>query len=151
MKGDPTTRFWAKVKRTRSCWLWLGALNSQGYGNFRIRKGSDGTVLAHVFAYQLLVGPIPEGKESDHVCRIRRCIRPSKRHVEMVSHRTNMLRGLGASGMNARRTHCKHGHRYTKISSYYRPKKGRVCRLCTKAHNERRKGSRHEQERSRSH
>ena len=53
-------------------------------------------VLVHRLAYETLVGPIPEGLESDHLCRNHPCIRP--RHIEPVTHAVNGQRGVHVKG-----------------------------------------------------
>lgn len=77
-------RFWAKVDKTSNpdgCWLWTGALQTDGYGSFAVPAGfhseKKSTVLAHRFAYTLLYGPIPTGHGVLHKppCDIKRCIR----------------------------------------------------------------------------
>ena len=67
-------RFWLKVEKSDGCWLWGGAIAAAtGYGRF---EGWG----AHQHAYVLNAGPIPEGKVIDHLCRVRRCVRPD--HLE---------------------------------------------------------------------
>jgi len=44
-------RFWAKVDRSKSCWLWLGARSWNGYALFAM--GRQGKLLAHRYAYEL--------------------------------------------------------------------------------------------------
>src|SRR6266540_83148 len=63
-RGDPIANFWAKVHRRGDddCWLWAGYVNRDGYGKFVYQDGQ----LAYRFAYQMLVGPIPDGHEVDH-------------------------------------------------------------------------------------
>lgn len=97
-------RFLKKVTIGRNCWRWRGAL-AKGYG----RYWQAGAVRqAHVFAYEQCVGPITEGAELDHLCRVRSCVNP--RHVEPVEHRENILRGESPPAQQARRTHCRNGH-----------------------------------------
>jgi hypothetical protein len=73
------------------CWDWTGSLNGDGYGKTYV----DGTLLlVHRFAYELLVGPIPEGMTLDHLCRNRACLRPS--HLEPVTVAENLRRGHAA-------------------------------------------------------
>lgn len=133
LRGEPPeVRFWAKVDKNGpgGCWLWTGALAS-GYGVL----GIDGrNVFAHRFAYELLIGPIPEGLTLDHLCRIRRCCNPS--HLEIVTRGENVLRGEGPTARHARKTHCKRGHPFDEANTYRTPK-GRHCRACRRLHEER--------------
>lgn len=98
-------RFWSKVDAFGVCWEWTAA-TAQGYGRFGV--GSK-VVLAHRWAWQSLVGPIPEGVELDHLCRNRACVNPD--HLEPVPHAVNVRRGFG--GWNtAAKTQCPQGHPY---------------------------------------
>src|SRR5262249_28130164 len=54
------------------CWLWTGTLRN-GYGSFDMRHRGAGVLYAHRFVYETLVGPIPEGLQIDHLCRVRCC------------------------------------------------------------------------------
>ena len=81
------------------CWLWIGAINENGYGLFW-HEGKWGK--AHRASYELYVGPIPQGRELDHLCRIRRCV--NWVHVEPVTRRVNLLRGDTIVAENARKT-----------------------------------------------
>src|SRR5687767_3511182 len=64
---DPETRFWAKVQKTEECWLWIGAVNAQGYGSFRYARRVG---KAHRFSYEIHRGAIPAGLTLDHLCRV---------------------------------------------------------------------------------
>jgi len=69
-----TERFWEKVEKTDTCWLWTGSVTkSGGYGQLSIHNRP---VRAHRFAYELIVGPIPEGLRVCHHCDVPRCVRP---------------------------------------------------------------------------
>ena len=88
------------------CWLWAGTLvEPSGYGVFAVKRKS---VQAHRVSYEIHVGPIPEGLQLDHLCRVRCCVNPA--HLEPVTHRENGLRGVGICAGFARRTHCLNGH-----------------------------------------
>lgn len=105
------------------CWLWTASLRG-GYGQF----GVDGTTrAAHRVVYEMLVGAVPDGLELDHTCRVRSCVNPS--HLEPVTHRENVLRGEGHGAVNARKTHCLHGHELDGVN-VYRYGVGRHCKAC---------------------
>jgi len=106
------------------CWLWTAGMRG-GYGRLVV----DGRKLhAHSVAYRLFKGEPPEGTEIDHLCRVRACVNPQ--HLEAVSHRTNVLRGVGLAAMQIRRTRCPYGHEYVVI----RRSSGRVRRDCRECH-----------------
>jgi hypothetical protein len=90
-------RFWPKVQKTDGCWLWTGA-KSKGYGSFRPDNKTNGW--AHRFAYELLVGPIPDGLHIDHLCRVPACVNPA--HMEIVTLVENVLRGNSIPAVRAR-------------------------------------------------
>lgn len=117
-------RFWEKVEETEGCWLWNGYHGGMGYGQFWITPGRP--IGAHRFAYQLLVGPIPDDFDIDHLCRNPRCVNP--KHLEPVSHRENMRRSKAA-----RKMACKLGHDWTNPKNVYIRKGGqRWCAECAR-------------------
>jgi hypothetical protein len=102
--GKPARRTWRcghnrripprySVDPSTGCWIWLGTRNSEGYGQIRERLdgGRGRTVKAHRFMYERLVGPIPVGRQLDHLCRNRACVNPV--HLEPVDNATNTQRG----------------------------------------------------------
>jgi len=107
------------------CWVWTAALNNGGYGLVRL----DGrTRRAHRVVYELLVGPIPEGLELDHLCRNHACVNPD--HLEPVTHGENIRRGLNGFAL---RGLCRSGrHDITDPANIYLfPGAGRrTCRPC---------------------
>ena len=100
----PDERFWVRVDKTETCWLWTAA-RTDGYGRFRL---ADRMAYAHRFAHELLVGPIPDDREIDHLCRVRHCVNPA--HMELVTSRENTLRGEGHAARNAAMALCPKGH-----------------------------------------
>lgn len=119
-------RFWSKVNKTHFCWEWTASRHPDGYGHF----GINGRIMgAHRWAFEQERFPIPEGFELDHLCRNRACVRPD--HLEVVSHKTNLLRGVGVGAKNRDKTHCKNGHEFTLENTYRRSDNGgRKCRTC---------------------
>ena len=119
-------RFEALVRKTPGCWLWLGAIGSKGYPQFRFEGR---TQPAHRVAHVLARGPIPDGFEVDHLCRTPLCVRPS--HLEAVPPAVNNLRSGSASSRNARKACCPRGHEYDAENTYVHPATGwRRCRRC---------------------
>lgn len=128
MRGTLDERFFSKVWFTDGCWLWIGAMYSNGYGHFATSSPRKDH-LAHRFAYERLVGSIPVGLTLDHLCRNRACVRPD--HLEPVTQEVNNRRGMGASGRHFRATHCPKGHPYDGENLYIRPDgMGRGCKEC---------------------
>lgn len=120
-------RFWSKATPGEDCWLWTGCLGGHGYGTLWM---NGATRYAHRLIYEALVGPIPEGLELDHLCRVRHCVNPA--HLEPVTHKVNQLRGTSPMADSARKTHCLRGHPLSGPNLYLRPDgKGRQCRACT--------------------
>lgn len=136
-------RLWNKVVKGPSendCWGWTDILSEAGYAYFAVggRKGSK--FLAHRLLYELVVGPIPNGKELDHLCRNRWCVRPD--HQQPVTRHTHILRGETIAARNAAVTHCPQGHPYNIFNTYYYHGQ-RYCRACNNIlRRERRKGVR---------
>jgi hypothetical protein len=113
-----SARWWAKFERDpiTGCLLWTGTVNKHGYGRSKGNGPAEGEVYVHRIVYLLLVGPIPEGQELDHVkergCAYRNCAEVS--HLEPVTHGENQRRSVRAI--------CKWGH----------VKEGRTCRMCNR-------------------
>ena len=122
-RGGPKTRpeaerFWEKVVKTETCWLWTGAKASKyGHGKFMSQRKNT---KAHRWAYEALVGPIPVGLTIDHLCRVPACVNPA--HLEPVTLAENLRR------QGAAQTHCKNGHPLSGDNVYTHG--GRHCRIC---------------------
>ncbi len=92
LHGDPLRiglmtleeRFWRKVSKDGaegSCWMWTAGRFLTGYGQFKQAGGR--TTYAHRVAWELDIGPIPDGLHLHHRCGVRRCVNPS--HLELLT------------------------------------------------------------------
>ena len=112
------------------CWIWQGYVLPTGYGQLIIRQRKW---RAHRYMWTMMRGPIPDGLDLDHLCRNRLCINPQ--HLEPVTRRENLLRGEGFAGVNARKTHCAHGHPFDGLNTGRRTgRSGRFCLACSREH-----------------
>lgn len=118
-------RFLSYVRKNEGdgCWLWMGALDSNGYGIFN-SQGVNGKVSekAHRFSYLLNTGEIIGDLQLDHLCRVRPCVRPD--HLEPVTSAENNRRKPGF------RTICKDGHLLTEENVYRKANGARCCVTC---------------------
>ncbi len=82
------------------CWVWLLPLTRKGYALMHSPERKR-RVSAHRYFYERFIGPIPEGLQIDHLCRVRHCVNPS--HLEPVTNRENQMRGARAKLSDADR------------------------------------------------
>jgi hypothetical protein len=74
------------------------------------------------------VGPVPVGKQIDHLCRVTLCVNPE--HLEPVTCLENLLRGRTVNAANAAKTACVNGHPFDADNTYVAPDGTRECRIC---------------------
>src|SRR3990167_3848484 len=110
-----------------ACINWDGAKTHAGYGQ---RKIGGKVKYVHRLAYEASCGAIPDGLQIDHLCRNPLCINPQ--HLDAVTCRENIIRGIGRSALNARKTRCKNGHPFIPSNIYSRPRGGRTCKICAR-------------------
>lgn len=123
-------RFWSKVEKTSTCWIWHGA-RMKTYGHALFKPDGQNNVGAYRYSYELHRGPIAEDLVVDHLCRVPWCVNPD--HLELVSSGTNVLRGIGPGAINKRKTHCIRGHEFAGDNLRITPQGGRICRECERA------------------
>lgn len=123
-RRDPIERFFSMVDAMGDCWEWTGHLHRLGYGQFAPSHGVN--VSAHKFAYEALVGAVPDGLELDHLCRNRGCVNPD--HLEPVTHSLNVQRAW----WNRSRTNpsCRRGHPFTPENTGRQKNGSRYCKAC---------------------
>lgn len=81
-----------KVRKTETCWFFMGARHSAGYGVFRQDKK---LYYCHRVAYEAVKGPIMEDKFITHVCNNTACCNPE--HLTAGTQSENM-RYMGRCG-----------------------------------------------------
>lgn len=89
-------RIWDRVSvpsDQSQCWTWQGHLDQGGYGRLTMDGGHRALKRrAHRCMYELLVGPIPDGLQLDHLCSNPSCVNPT--HLEPVTNRENTIRSF---------------------------------------------------------
>ncbi len=128
-------RFWSKIKTSNihsyngtPCLEWTAFIDPNGYGKFKL---NGKTKRAHRLSYEESKGKIPDGLVMNHICRTRHCVNPD--HLEAITQQENCQKGIAGfvGGLKQRlKTHCPHGHPYSKENTYVYPNGSRECRIC---------------------
>lgn len=114
------------------CWEWQSCKDAGGYGRFCDKRVCKP---AHVWIWELTNGPKMEGYDIDHLCRNRGCVNPE--HLEHVTHRENVLRGMMPSAVVARTGICRNGHRMEGDNLMIEKNGRRRCLQCRRESNKR--------------
>lgn len=114
-----------KIDPVSGCWLFTGRPSAK-YPRIGIGKKY---FQVHRVMYELVVGPIPDGHQIDHVaangCTSTRCCNP--KHLEAVTPKENVRR---SRGFNKHKTHCVRGHEFDEANTHLRKNGKRHCRKC---------------------
>lgn len=113
------------VKLNNGCWFYSGYKQKKGYGMMSAWGQLQG---AHRISFKIFKGKIPIRKFLDHLCRNPSCVNPE--HLEVVTNKENVLRGIGVSAINKRKTKCINGHDFTKKNTLITKSGKRQCRKC---------------------
>lgn len=137
---DPWTQY--QVNDRTGCWEWTGALTREGYGQWPHPPHDGSSILAHRQFFTRHKGPIGEGLQVDHTCRVRECVNPD--HLDAVTAQVNLQRMQDAILAGRCRNNL---HDVLNPEDWHVPPsgKGRRCRAC----NVERKHRRNARERAR--
>jgi hypothetical protein len=83
----------AEPENAQACWVWTAQRDRWGYGRLNIYVAGLGKTvkaMAHITLWELLMGPVPPGKQLDHLCHNEACINPD--HLEPVTPSENCRR-----------------------------------------------------------
>ncbi len=105
-----TVRYWAKVRKTKTCWLWQGSCNTSKYGQFYFENKM---ATAHRVSWAMHFGSIPEGKHVLHRCDVKLCIRPT--HLWLGTHIDNM-KDMAEKGRAKYMRGAQHGNSKLKLN-----------------------------------
>ena len=94
-------RFESKVRKTDTCWIWLASRATTGYGQmFVAMKGKRSNIVhkSHRIAWQIYVGPIPNGLQVLHNCDNRLCVKPDHLYLGTQQDNVNDMMKRGRNG-----------------------------------------------------
>lgn len=125
-------RFFSKVKKTNSCWIWIADKFNNGYGRFKFKIDNKfKSCGAHRVSWRLHNGEIPKGMSVCHTCDIPLCVNPE--HLFLGTALDNALDKVSKNRQrngNINKKFCKNGHKLNKANTYVYPNRIRRKRKC---------------------
>jgi hypothetical protein len=109
-------RFWRKVLKTDTCWVWQGMKHKHGYGVILSEGARSPTLLAHRVAWAIGHGPIPEGLDVLHHCDNPPCVNyeqclflgtQTDNNIDMWTKERGHWQKNAPNGPNQRSSHVK--------------------------------------------
>lgn len=109
------------------CWTWTKTTYHNGYGKIwdRSRKRN---VLLHRYVWEQRYGPAGKNMVIHHRCANRRCYNPS--HLQRMSKFAHQYLESPIIRSNVQKTHCAHGHEFSKQNTYHGRGNSRLCKEC---------------------
>jgi hypothetical protein len=131
VRGALEDRFFSKVQKTETCWIWTAYKNKKGYGQIN----SDGYNMkkAHRVSYEMHNGNIPDGLIVCHSCDNPSCVNPQHLWLgtDLQNAQDRDTKGRCRSGISKKQqTHCIRGHEFSKENTRVRANGTRNCRTC---------------------
>ena len=123
MEQAIAVRFWNKVNKTNSCWLWTGA-TANGYGRIKINRRVFST---HRVSWELHFGPIPKNLCVLHYCDTRNCVRPDHLFTGTYTDNVRDMMVKGRYGRPGAKLDEAKVIKIRKVSSKLRPEKSADC------------------------